>query len=109
MRAARCASPVAPSPPGGAGGGDSLPQPFVSTGPAVPPIPRPRTPAGPRTCALLAVDPSTAGIVYAGTTGGVFASQARFARKDVEVSGTGTEFVRTGDSGGTTIAHGATE
>jgi hypothetical protein len=33
-------------------------------------------------------------------TGGVFASQARFAREAVEVSGSGTDYVRTGDEGG---------
>lgn len=33
-------------------------------------------------------------------TGGVFASQARFARSAVEISGVGTEYVRTGDEGG---------
>ena len=33
-------------------------------------------------------------------TGSVFASQARFAREAVEISGTGTDYVRTGDEGG---------
>jgi hypothetical protein len=33
-------------------------------------------------------------------TGSVFASQARFARDAVEISGTGTDFVRVGDEGG---------
>ena len=33
-------------------------------------------------------------------TGGVFASQARFPRQAVEISGTGTEYVRVGDEGG---------
>ena len=32
-------------------------------------------------------------------TGGVFASQARFAQGDVKVTGNATEYVRTGDSG----------
>ena len=32
-------------------------------------------------------------------TGGVFASQARFAQEAVTITGTATEFVRTGDSG----------
>ena len=33
-------------------------------------------------------------------TGSVFAAQARFARDAVEISGTGTDFVRVGDEGG---------
>lgn len=33
-------------------------------------------------------------------TGGVFASQARFARADVEILGAGTDYVRVGDEGG---------
>ncbi len=33
-------------------------------------------------------------------TGGVFASQARFERSAVEISGSGTEYARTGDEGG---------
>ena len=33
-------------------------------------------------------------------TGSVFAAQARFARQAVEISGTGTEYVRVGDAGG---------
>ncbi|MDB5765419.1 MAG: hypothetical protein JWQ61_233 [Collimonas fungivorans] len=33
-------------------------------------------------------------------TGGVFAAQARFPRQAVEISGTGTEYVRVGDEGG---------
>ena len=33
-------------------------------------------------------------------TGSVFAAQARFARQAVEISGTGTDFVRIGDEGG---------
>ena len=33
-------------------------------------------------------------------TGGVFASQARFARSAVEISGAGTDYVRVGDEGG---------
>lgn len=33
-------------------------------------------------------------------TGSVFAAQARFARDAVEISGAGTDYVRTGDEGG---------
>ena len=33
-------------------------------------------------------------------TGSVFAAQARFARDAVKISGTGTDFVRVGDEGG---------
>ncbi|HEY8027645.1 MAG TPA: GFA family protein [Burkholderiaceae bacterium] len=33
-------------------------------------------------------------------TGSVFANQARFPREAVEISGTGTEYVRVGDEGG---------
>ena len=33
-------------------------------------------------------------------TGSVLASQARFAREAVEISGTGTDYVRVGDEGG---------
>ena len=33
-------------------------------------------------------------------TGGVFASQARFPRSAVEISGTGIDYVRVGDEGG---------
>lgn len=33
-------------------------------------------------------------------TGSVFGAQARFARQAVEISGTGTEYVRVGDEGG---------
>ena len=33
-------------------------------------------------------------------TGSVFAAQARFAREAVEISGAGTDYVRTGDEGG---------
>lgn len=36
---------------------------------------------------------------YQRRTGGVFASQARFARSAVEISGVGTEYVRVGDEG----------
>jgi len=35
-------------------------------------------------------------------TGSVFASQARFPRQAVEITGTGTEYVRVGDEGGRT-------
>lgn len=33
-------------------------------------------------------------------TGSVFGAQARFARQDVEIIGTGTDYVRVGDEGG---------
>lgn len=34
-------------------------------------------------------------------SGSVFAAQARFSREAIEISGTGTDYVRTGDEGGT--------